>query len=209
MNKTTKILFAIVFLVALGGYAFPRVKNVVKKYGAEGDTNITNLVASGYATISGAITGSGATLLSSTTTLTGTNRITQPVEVGTKTILAGGIATTTVTAAQICANSYFEWAPSVANATATLPTAAALSAACLTTTGDRLPYIVWKNTSASASSTIFAAGASTTIAYANATTTAGGSQSILLGGKYTSLRFLVSSSSDPTSGVTVLISQFQ
>lgn len=142
-------------------------------------------------------------------TFTGTTRVLSPIETGSKIILTGGVATTSVTASQICGASYIEWSPSVANATATLPTAASLTSACLTTTGDRLPYIVWKNTAATASTTLFAAGASTTVVYANASTTLGGVPSSLAGGSYASLRFFSSSSSDPTSGITVLISQFK
>jgi hypothetical protein len=201
-------LFGIVYNrggVALGGAQLVQNSNPIFSNGLRGGGIQSAVIQVIDAT--GNLVGVVNTALSAT--FTGTTRIKQPVETGSKTILTGAVATTSVTAAQICAGSYFEWSPSVANATATLPSASALGAACLTTTGDRLPYIVWKNTSVSASSTIFAAGASTTLAYVNASTTAGGSPGTLLGGKYASLRFLVTSSTDPTSGVTVLISQFQ
>lgn len=166
-------------------------------------------VITGSGVWSGAISSSNTATLSGTVSLTGTNRFTAPVSVGTKTILTGGNSTTTITAAQACANNYFEYAPSVANASATLPTQATLNATCLTTTGDRIGPILWKNTSNAASTTLFAAGASTTIIYANASTTTGAAPTALAGGKYARLMFLNTSSSDATAGVVVMISQFE
>lgn len=154
----------------------------------------------------------GTTVINSSGNIVATgsgNRITGLTDVGSKIVLTGGVATTSLSAAQLCTGSYVEWSPSVANATATLPTQAALNAACLTTNGDQALSLVWKNTSNAASTTLFAAGASTTIVYANATTTTGTAPSVLAGGSYMKMDILVTSSTDPTSGITYLVSQYK
>jgi hypothetical protein len=63
MNKTTltSIAITLVLLVALGGYAFP--KAALRIIGAEGDTNFTNLVLSGYETVTGTSTVTGLSVL--------------------------------------------------------------------------------------------------------------------------------------------------
>lgn len=79
---------------------------------------------------------------------------------GVTTITPG--ATTTITAAQICSGGgTIQWAPSVANASATLPTADSLRQSCLSTTGNRID-VRFRNTSTT-SSYILVAGSGTTI----------------------------------------------
>lgn len=129
-------------------------------------------------------------------------------DTGTKSILTAG-ATTSISGVNVCSGKYFEFAPTVANATATLPTQAVLNAACLTTTGDE-QSIYLKNTSVTASTTLLAAGASTTIVYMNASTTvSNGAPSTLSGGSIFKLTFVNTSSSDPTSGITVFAQQYK
>jgi hypothetical protein len=134
MNKSLLAVIAIVAIVGglIGGFiARP---SAVSKLGGEGDTNLINLVLSGTLSAVG-ITNTGAFTQSATSTMSGTGYVGSLIQGnGTTTITAS--ATTSVTAAQICnAAGYIEWAPTVVNASFTLPVATSLVATCLPTNG--------------------------------------------------------------------------
>lgn len=88
MNKTIISLLVLNILIALGGYAFPVV---VDKLGAEGDTNLTNLVLSGTMAVTGASTHTGASTFSSLITYGSSSAC------ATSSWNPGSIATSTIT----------------------------------------------------------------------------------------------------------------
>ena len=155
----------------------------------------------------GSFSADGTVTLSGTNTLTGTNRITRATNVGTRLVLTSA-ATTSISGAQVVANGYVEFFPTVANASATLPTQAALVTAGLNTAGDSIE-LVWRNSASNATATtIFAAGASTTLQYANSSSSA--ATYLELGqGDYANLKFQVASTSDATAGIVILVERYQ
>lgn len=124
-----------------------------------GSTNQFQVDGSGNLTTSGTIDASGAI------TITGAFN---PDSIGSGVATQTGAATTSVSASTICSNGIIQYAPSVASASATLPTAVALQSDCLGNVGSYRD-VLWENTSVAASTTLFAAGASTTIEYVSST----------------------------------------
>lgn len=97
-----------------------------------------------------------------TVTLSGTFN---PNSIGSGYLALSGNATTAITATQLCANSLVDFAATVSNASATLPTAAALQGACLNTFGG-WRQLTLRNTGVATTTVKLAAGdASTTIKY--------------------------------------------
>lgn len=86
-----------------------------------------------------------------TSSFLGATYIKTPVLSTGVTTLTATATTTSLTAAQICAGGgVINWAPPVANATATLPTANALRGACLPTVGNSIS-VRFRNTSSTSS----------------------------------------------------------
>ena len=83
------------------------------------------------------------------------------VEEGTLVTLTSG-ATVSITAAQACDGNVLSFAPSVATASATLPTSSAWVGDCLGTNGDSVEFLL-RNTSSTSLFTLLAADASTTM----------------------------------------------
>jgi len=89
-------------VVVEGNYIESTQLEGMESLGAYGDTNVTNLVASGYITSSGALTVVGAT------SLTGTVSVVGAVTVDTFTQGGGITASTTYTAGDILTYSHFD-----------------------------------------------------------------------------------------------------
>lgn len=107
------------------------------------------------------VTFSGSVTHSGTVTNTGYTYLKSPVLSTGVTTLTAGAATSTLTAAQICAGGgVVNWAPAN-NATATLPTTASLVSACLPTAGDSIS-VRFRNTTATGTYAI-AAGTGQTL----------------------------------------------
>ena len=83
------------------------------------------------------------------------------VEEGTIVTRTAG-ATTTISAANVCDANIVQWAPSVATASTTLPTAADVNGDCLTTNGDTITFL-FRNTTSTSLTSVLAADASTTL----------------------------------------------
>lgn len=107
------------------------------------------------------VTFSGSTSLSGTATFTGAL---VPNSVGSGVLAISGGVTSTVTAAQMCANSVLQVTATNAVASTTLPTAVALQAACLNTIGGARSWMI-QNLGTATTSLAFVAGASTTVQY--------------------------------------------
>lgn len=150
MNKQTFFTSAVTaFLVSLIVFQFfaPAVKQYL---GAEGDSNLTNLVTSGYVTVGGALSVTGAVTLSGTTSLLGAFTNTSSTHVAS--FVEGGSAvtlttTSTLTGTQVCQSNPITIANTTATIALTLPAATSTNAVanCLTTDGDFLRFVVLNN----------------------------------------------------------------
>jgi|SRR3990167_1932941 len=89
------------------------------------------------------------------------------VEEGTIVTRTAG-ATTTISAANVCDANIVQWAPLVALASTTLPTAVDVIADCLTTNGDTITFL-FRNTTSTSLTSVLAADASTTLVGSAAT----------------------------------------
>lgn len=140
--------------------------------GAEGDSNFTNLVASGSVTAGTSLTAGTTFGVTGATTLTGTTTAgvayigTLIANSGTTTITAAN--TSTLTAAQICGTGLLEWAPNVVNASLTMPvasTTATTFGGCFSANG-QYKDVIFKNTSSTdASGFIFSSSTSVIVRY--------------------------------------------
>src|SRR3990167_4458136 len=89
------------------------------------------------------------------------------IEEGTIVTRTAG-ATTTISAANVCDANIVQWAPLVALASTTLPTAVDVIADCLTTNGDTITFL-FRNTTSTSLTSVLAADASTTLVGSAAT----------------------------------------
>lgn len=177
---------------AFGASAVTRFKDRIDSMVGFSINGTTVIDSSQNATFTGTATFSGATYAKELIPGSG------------KVVLTGG-TTSTLSGAQLCSgSSYFEWIPT-ANGTLTLPSAAAST--CLSANGNYRD-IFYKDNS-TAFTTLFAAGASSTIVVVNATSTDGSATTTLNAGAIAKLTFLLSSSTDPTSGMTVFVQKFR
>lgn len=161
MNKlhewiNTAGIIAVIILVLVGG------NQSGHKLGAEGDSNMTNLVLSGTLAVTGVTTHTGATNLTATTTAAN-------LYVG-KEILGGVVTTitaaptTTLTAAQVCSTATdFEFAPTVVSASFTMPVATSTFATCATATGNGIVLYVRNTSSTDATGFVIASSTGTVV----------------------------------------------
>ena len=113
-----------------------------KNFGAEGDTNYTNLVLSGTLAVTGASTHTGAATFASTVAVTGETRA-PLVETGSATVLTSQATSTavTLTAAQVCNSNVIQWDIQTVSTTLNLPTVVNTVADCLTADGDTISFL--------------------------------------------------------------------
>jgi len=136
MNNSTKVLGLVLVIsllsLCLGVVNFVTVSSI--KVDSLGGSTSDNWNVAQALTVTGSSTLTGTTFAKSLVTGSGMTTVTPA-------------PTTTITAAQICAGGgVINWAPSVANATATLPTTASLQSNCLPTAGNSI-VVRFRNTS--------------------------------------------------------------
>jgi hypothetical protein len=154
MVKNVVIGVLVVLLLVVGGLWLGQPK--VSPLGVTIGTNQYNPVS-----FSNTVTISGAATLSGVNTLSGESHI-KAVETGNITTLTKNATTVTITAAQVCDSNVIEWAPGT-SASATLPTAAAMYADCLTANGDHISFLFRDISATSTNTVVLKAAASTTL----------------------------------------------
>ncbi len=178
MNNKLKLILVgllLVLLGAIGGYSLPRTARYLK---AEGDTNYTNLVLSGYANISGRLDVTGNINSSGTLGMIGESHLGNLVFGDANGTLPGITITSTstneaiLTAAQECDNSVVDVSNSVSGTgTVRFASTTAMAADCLTAAGDTRTFLVINaSTTAGTSYLTFAVGGSSTLVTAASAT---------------------------------------
>ena len=216
-NKTTTIFIAVLLaaFVSLGFLNYGMVTSVRKI----AETNLAVLTASqpslGGSTsanwsVGGNLSVTGTSALTGAATLSG-GVIADKLRFGTSGIktISGSATTTSISAADVCDYSGLNWTPTIASATATLPTAAALIADCLPTWGDTKDLYFRNLSTDTATSTLLVAGASTTVAYINASSTTNTILQRIYGTETALLKFLVATTTANSNMVEVNVITFR
>lgn len=209
MNTTRKyLIFGLVAVVVIGlasGYAGVRtgLQSVDTRAGSTNNNRIFSfdegIAVDNTLVIDGNGSLIGAASSSVTSTFTGATYITSAI-FGNAVTTVTPAATTTISAAQICTGGgTINWAPSVANATATLPTAQALQSACLTNVGSVITVQV-RNTSTTSSFNVVA-GTGETIFHVKEVATSTAANNLVSSSTpmQIRLRLTLASSSDSTA----------
>lgn len=156
------VVSAIVFTVGLGLVGSQSAQDLGAAIGTTRFPN-SGIVAQYFNASSTSATSNfaGAVSIAGLFSITGDTHTGSLVQGGSIATLTG-TSTQSVSAANVCDNSVVQWAPTVTEATATLPTAIALAADCMTSNGD-FKDILFLNTSSTATTTVVVANASTTL----------------------------------------------
>lgn len=125
-----------------------------------------------------------------------------------KTTNSTATSTLTLTAANVCDNALYEWTPSVASATTSLPTATTLVADCLTADG-MYKYFRLKNLGDTASTTYISGLLSNGLNLRFASSSNATASSTIAGGAWVDLYFQRASSTQVDVGATVFDKNIQ